>query len=436
MFKEKPDSHEFKPLLVEIEEEPLNPLGRAVFWIIILALVFFSLWMVIGRVDVVVSARGKVIPVGEAKTVQPLGTGVVRSILVAPGDPVEAGQVLMEIDPSDTQPELESMQADLKQVELETLRLECLLSGRPFKPDPSGYDAALLRVQQEIYVSARERLEKQIQVKREELAQVEERLASEERSYEQTGELCRLSRERWERLKPVRDLVSRDELDKAEGELATHEGKLKMTAHAILELSAGKSRVIKEISFIREEERNKLLNELAEKKQKGVYLQAKIDKTGFINRRQQITAPVKGHVAQLLVHTVGGVVTPAEKLAHIVPADSPLVVKALVLNKDVGFVGPGMNAAIKVDSFDFQKYGTLKGRLLQVSRDSIEDKNLGLVYEAYIRPEETRLMVGGAETELATGMSVTAEIMVGKRRVIEFFIYPLIKYLDEGISVR
>lgn len=106
------------------------------------------------------------------------------------------------------------------------------------------------------------------------------------------------------------------------------------------------------------------------------------------------------------------------------------------MNKDVGFVNSGMNTAIKVDSFDFQKYGTLKGLLLQVSKDSIEDKNLGLVYEAYIRPEETRLTVDGAEVRLATGMSVTAEIMVGKRRVIEFFIYPLIKYLDEGISVR
>jgi hemolysin D len=112
------------------------------------------------------------------------------------------------------------------------------------------------------------------------------------------------------------------------------------------------------------------------------------------------------------------------------------VIKALILNKDVGFVNPGMEATIKVDSFDFQKYGTLSGRLLQVSRDSIEDKNLGLVYEAYVQPEKMHLMVEGVETSVTTGMSVTAEIKVGKRRVIEFFIYPLIKYLDEGISVR
>src|SRR4030042_741336 len=162
MLSRKRDSHEFEPLLVEIEEAPLNPLGRAIFWIIILAIGFFSLWMVIGRVDVVVTARGKVIPVGEVKTVQPLNTGVVRTILVAPGDAVEEGQVLMEIDPSDTQPELESLKADMKQVELEILRLEALLTGTRFTPVPSRYDPALLRVQNEIYASAKERLEKQI----------------------------------------------------------------------------------------------------------------------------------------------------------------------------------------------------------------------------------------------------------------------------------
>lgn len=436
MFKRKGDSHEFEPLLVEIEEAPLNPLGRAIFWIIILAIGFFSLWMVIGKVDVVVTARGKVIPVGEVKTVQPLNMGVVRTILVAPGDAVEEGQLLMEIDPSDTQPELDSLKADLKQVELEILRLESLLAGARFNPVPSRYDPALLRVQNEIYASAKERLQKQIRVKREELAQVEQRLASEEKSQEQTRFLAQLSQDRWLRVSEVKDLVSRDELDKAESEMKGHESKLKISAHAIKELIAAKARVQKEIDFIQEDDRNKLLIELAEKRQKFLYLQAKIEKTEFINRRQQITSPVKGHVAQLLVHTVGGVVTPAEKLAHVVPAESPVVIKALLLNKDVGFVNTGMEATVKIDSFDFQKYGTLRGRVQQVSRDSIEDKSLGFVYETYIQLEQTKLIVEGAEVAITTGMSVTAEIKVGKRRVIEFFIYPLIKYLDEGISVR
>lgn len=436
MFRNKEDSHEFKPLLVEIEEEPLNPLGRTIFWVIILAILFFALWMTFGKVDVVVTARGKVIPVGEVKTVQPLNTGVVKNILVKPGDFVETGQVLMEIDPSDIEPELASMQTDLKQVELEVLRLESLLNGTPFTLPAGQYDARLIQVQKDIYCSTKERLDKQIRVKQEELAQLAERLGSERKAYQQAEFLCQLSNERYQRLSEVKEIIRRDDFDQAVSDLKTYANQMKTTAHRIEELRASQQRVHREIDYIKEDERNRLLNELAEKGQKCLYLNAKIEKAQFINTRQQITSPVAGHVAQLLVHTIGGVVTPAEKLAHIVPTGFPLVVKAFVLNQDVGFVAAGMEASLKLDAFNFQKYGVLNGEVLQVSKDSIEDKNLGLVYEIYIRPRQAHLMVEGAATPITTGMSVTAEIKVGQRRIIEFFIYPLIKYLDEGLSVK
>jgi hemolysin D len=173
-----------------------------------------------------------------------------------------------------------------------------------------------------------------------------------------------------------------------------------------------------------------------EKQQRRAYLDGKIQRSEFLSSRQLITSPVKGHVAQLLFHTIGGVVTPAEELATIVPLDSPLLVKAFVENKDVGYLTPGMDVSLKVDTFEFQKYGILEGELLQVSRDSIENQRMGLVYEVYVKPLQTTLVVDGKETAISTGMSITAEIKVGKRRIIEFFIYPLIKYWDEGISVR
>lgn len=179
-----------------------------------------------------------------------------------------------------------------------------------------------------------------------------------------------------------------------------------------------------------------MLTELAETRQRETYLVGKIERSEFLSNRQVIVSPVKGHVAQLFLHTTGGVVTPAEKLATIVPLDSPLLIRGLVQNKDVGFIEPKMDVSLKIDAFDFQKYGIIDGELLHVSRDSVEDKNLGLVYEVYVRPRQLMLMVEGKETTISTGMSVSAEIKVGKRRIIAFFIYPLIKYLDEGISVR
>lgn len=436
MFSKKQDQHEFKPLLVEIEEEPLNPLGRTIFWGILATIAFFSLWLVLGKTDVVVTARGKVIPVGEIKTVQPLTAGVVRKILVQPGDFVEKGQVLMEIDPSDIDPELASMRKDLAQVELELERLDALLAGVPFNPLSAEIDAQLLQTQLNIYRSSRARIESQLRVKQKELQQLNKRLEGRDKARRQAVYRYGMAKQRFERLEQVRDLLSRDDLEKAENELKTADTELKIEICSIEELQAETHRVQQEMALLQEEERHRLLSELAEKGQREAYLRGKIQRSEFLSGRQLITSPVKGYVGQLLFHTIGGVVTPAEKLATIIPLDSPLMIKALVQNKDVGFLEPDMAVSLKIDAFSFQKYGIIDGDLLHVSRDSIEDKDLGLVYEVYVHPQQTTLLVEGKETPFSTGMSVTAEIKVGKRRIIEFFIYPLIKYLDEGVSVR
>lgn len=436
MFWSKKDHHEFKPLLIEIEEEPLNPLGRTIFWVIIIALLFFSLWMVLGKIDVVVTARGKVIPIGEVKTIQPLTTGVVRTILVKTGQLVENGEVLMEIDPSDTEPELAALQSDLQQAELEILRIEALLNDQSFLPVAEKYDARQLHVQRRLYQSSRNKLAREIQVKSEELAQSEQRLASAQTGLEQVTSLLDLSQQRLQRLEPVRDLISRDEYDQARSDVTTYSHQLTTAENTLKELRFNREGLRQQIRLIEEEDRHQLLSDLARSQQEGTTLQSRIERTTFLNSRQQIRSPVRGTVAQLLVHTIGGVVTPAEKLAVVVPSDSPLLIKALVLNKDVGYLSPGMAVAIKVDTFEFQKFGMLQGKLLQVAQDSIEDKDLGLVYEAYVEPLQTTLLVDGVATPITTGMSVAAEIKVGKRRIIEFFLYPLIKYLDEGTSVR
>ncbi|SEA82024.1 hemolysin D [Desulfuromusa kysingii] len=438
MFKIKPsdDRHEFKPLLVEIEERPLNPLGRAVFWIVIAAILFTCLWMFFGEVDVVVTARGKVIPSGEVKTIQPLNSGVVRSILVQPGDHVEKGQVLLEIDPSDVDPELVSLKADLKQVKLEALRISALLEHRPFGVTEESFDAKNLSVQKAIYLAEKKGLEQQVQARMEVLTQLDEQLAVLESSTKQAEYITGILRERLRRLEQVRDIISRDEYEQTESELRQNEAEQTGMIHQRAEIVARKQQTRQEIAFLKEDNRSQLLAELAEKQQRQLYLSAQIKQTEFRSLRQQIKSPVDGYVSRLLFHTIGGVVTPAEKLAYVVPENTRLLIKATLLSKDAGFVTEDMDASIKVDTFNFQKYGTIDGKVIQVAKDSIEDEHLGLVYEIYIAPEKNTLLVDGVKTKLSAGMSVSAEIKVGKRRIIEFFIYPLIKYLDEGISVK
>ena len=436
MIKRKNDAHEFKPLLVEIEEEPLNPLGRSIFWIVVCAIFFVGAWMCIGKVDVVVVAKGRVIPDGEIKVLQPLTTGVITHIHVKSGDFVKKGEVLMEIDPSNTAPELSSMRNDKKTLELEILRIECLLNKKPFEPDEKKYNREDLNVQKKIYRAAMERLAKQISIKEDELCQAREQLMAEKAGQDQLAELTRIREERLERLNPVQDIISRDEYETARSQFLEIQKDLVRSLHRIKELESLKKSVASEIDLINQTEKNKLLEELADKKKEHSYLASNIEKTGYYNASQSIRAPLDGYINKLFIHTLGGVVTPAEKLITLVPKDSTLVIMALVENKDVGFVETGMEATIKIDTFSFQKYGTLSGKVTQVSKDSIENEFLGLVYEVYTLPQETTFLIDGVYTSITTGMTASVEIKVGRRRIIEFFIYPMIKYLDEGISVR
>jgi hemolysin D len=192
----------------------------------------------------------------------------------------------------------------------------------------------------------------------------------------------------------------------------------------------------KEIEVVRGSTVESWQKELSDLRKTYSTLKAEVDQAAFRHGKQQILSPVEGHVNTIMVHTVGGVVTPAQELISIVPVNNALLAKVQILNKDIGYIGDEQNCVIKMDTYDFQKYGMINGKVLHISPDSIENEQLGRVYEVYIVPDNLTLSVEGRTAPITSGMSLTAEIKVGKRRVIEFFIYPAIKYLDEGLKVR
>ncbi|WP_431686977.1 HlyD family type I secretion periplasmic adaptor subunit [Hahella sp. NBU794] len=154
------------------------------------------------------------------------------------------------------------------------------------------------------------------------------------------------------------------------------------------------------------------------------------------SRQTRLTAPIDGTVQQLAVHTVGGVVTPAQELMLIVPEHSEMEVEALVLNKDIGFVQEGQSAEVKVDTFNFTKYGIIDAELVDLSDDAIQDENLGLVYKARLKLKQDGLTVENKYVRLSPGMSVTSEIKTGQRRLIEYFLSPLLRYKQESLGER
>jgi hemolysin D len=150
----------------------------------------------------------------------------------------------------------------------------------------------------------------------------------------------------------------------------------------------------------------------------------------------KLTTPVDGSVQQLAVHTVGDVVTPAQQLMVIVPQDDPLEVEAFLENKDIGFVTAGQEAEVKIETFTYTKYGTIHGVVKQVSSDAIQDEKKGLIYSSRVKLGHSTIQVENKPVNLAPGMAVTVEIKTGKRRVIEYFLTPLIQHTSESLRER
>ncbi|PPT51101.1 hypothetical protein XarjCFBP7652_02765 [Xanthomonas arboricola] len=149
-----------------------------------------------------------------------------------------------------------------------------------------------------------------------------------------------------------------------------------------------------------------------------------------------LRAPVAGTVQQLAVHTVGGVVTPAQALLVVVPSEGALEIEATVLNKDIGFVRPGKDVIVKVDSFPYSRYGYLTGKVVSVSHDAAQDEQLGLVFPARVKLEWATLKIDGISARLNAGMSLSAEIKTGKRRVIDYLLSPFQQHTTEALRER
>jgi len=431
--KQIKDVHEFHPLIVEIEDRPINPIGRVILYIVLAIITFGILWLFFAKIDIVVSARGQVIPTGEIKILQPIETGVISKILIKEGDYVTKGQTLMQIDPSVTETSLETKQKDLEVLNLQIQRLEALIQDKPFLIKTSSLESL---EQQKLYSIQKDSLEEGIMRYDMKLSQANSQYQSSISDKNRILSLLNKDLKRAKKLESVLDIIARKDYDELKKNIDNLQEQLNMARFKIQE----SSKRIKEL----EEEKNSFVHqfkdtkyqELLTLKKEARNLQSQINAINFQNQKQSIVSPEDGYVAKLMINTVGGVVTPAEKLISIVPKDSPLIVKANVLNQDIGFIKNDMESKIKIDTFNFQKYGFFEGKVINVGSYSIKDEKLGDIYEVKIEPDGKKLMVEGKERYLEAGMSVTAEIKVGKRRVIEFFIYPIIKYLDEGLSVR
>lgn len=437
------DELAFLPAHLELTDTPASPLPRWTMRIIIAFFCVALLWACIGKVDIVAVAPGKTVVSSRTKVVQPAETAVVRRILVHDGQAVRRGQLLIELDATATGAEHEQAGEALANARLAELRLSALIEAFDSGQDPvlaraAGLPAARLEAEQrlagsqfEAFQARRQSLEAAIAQRRAELQTVQGVIGP-------LGENAKIAKNRAEdyaRLVEGRYvgrheyLLREQERIAAESELATQRSRLQEVRSA---LGAAQE----ELRVLVMDTRQQTLDGLRQAREQVAQLAPEVSKTGQRDKWMQLRAPVDGTVQQLAVHTVGGVVTPAQPLLAVVPSGESLEVEATVLNKDIGFVRPGQSVTVKVESFPYTRYGYLNGTVESVSHDAAQDEQMGLVFPARIKLDSAALIIDGLKVNLTPGMSLSAEIRTGNRRVIDYLLSPLKSHASESMRER
>lgn len=432
------DEYEFQPGYLEIVERPPAPWARRTAMALTLLLLITLVWSVVGRLDIHAGAAGRLIVSSRSKVIQSLEPGEVAAINVRDGQRVKAGDVLISLNPIGVEAEVRELEEKLIYKRLELARLEALLTDNPpanFKPPATAVQAVrarehLLSEWHEV-VSNLETIDGEMNVNRANRLARKVEIAALEKLAENI-----LDRLKARRTLAASKLLPKMELLEKERERLDIERSLAQQ-HAEIEVLQAEyeSKQEQRRSYLAKI-RREYYDKLNEAQGSIAVMEQELIKANEKQRLQSLRAPVDGVVQQLVIHTLGGVVQPAQQLMVIVPDDAALEAEVMVLNKDVGFMHSGQHVEIKVDSFPFTRYGTIAGEVAHVSRDSVQDEQLGLVFPARVKIDRDSIAVDDGDVPLQAGMSVTAEIRTGDRRVIDYLLSPLQQYQSEAMRER
>ena len=439
------DQKDFLPAALEVLEKPASPIGRFTIWALALLFVIALIWSIVGKVDVVAVAQGKVVPVGQIKTIQSFESGVVRELFVEDGMHVKQGQLLIRLDTTANGADIHSLQAEQREALLTLNRSQWLLNvidglhsaSQTMTWDIELSDADIAFQQNRVssqwlqYQASASAFTEQINEKNAEIRAIQGELSKIAQTLpllkEQASSLKTLSAtgvsSRFEYLQVKEQLIARIEDQQIQG-------------NRIAQLQAAIATLTQQREMNRQQLRNQWIQQIAESSNSRVRLAQELVKAQNTNASHYLKAPVAGVIQQLAIHTIGGVVQASEPLMVIVPAQRTLQVEANILNKDIGFVETGQGVEIKLDAFPFTKYGVIHGDILSIDLDAVNDQQIGLVFPSRISMQADHITMNNRQVSITPGMSVSVEIKLGKRRIVEFILAPLFRYKSESFRER
>lgn len=500
--RKRKEEYEFLPDALEIIESPNAPLGSLIIWLIFVLLILALVWSYLGKVDIVASARGKVIPNGNVKVVQPFEEGIITGIYVEEGEKVKAGQLLLDLDTSIKDVDITTYEKLLSDTRLEKEVLESIINNVIYNNLLEKYEASenkefLIKYYNAVVSNSNARLDVlnsqleqskvNLKLAEDEVGRIEKNKEYVESSIatlktimeadsvkEEQLNLINTKLEALEedekRLKALYDqgVISyndwkekndevkmaeaeynvqkkniieeenenNDKLNQLENQLDNYNKSIEIQMSNIELAKVQVSEIENNISNFNTEEKKNLLNQLVEKETQIITYEAEIEKGQKKLDYNHLYAPVDGEVYGLTVNTIGAVAKPAESIMTIVPEGTELIIEASLMNKDIGYIEMGQEVIVKVDTFPFQKFGTIDGEVIGISPNAYFDEYNGYVYKIKVRLNATELEANNKVYSIVSGMEVTAEIKTGQRRIIDFFLETLVKYIDESIKLR
>lgn len=440
------DTLDFAPGLLSIQESPPAKLPRTVLYCVIALFGILLIWAIFGKLDIVASAEGRLVPQTYVKIVQPAEAGIIQEILVREGQSVEAGQILIRMDAKLTEADARTIRNEHELKRLQLRRIDAELAGQPMHTEAADSSVIYAQVASQ-YAAHRQAYQDAIAQEQATLAKTQHDLqASEElaRKLRETVPTYRKSAAAFEKLGKD-GFYSTLAVEEKQRDRIEKEQDLRAQEATVASLKSTIAASEKKLAQITSNYRSELQNERVETESQFRKLHDEREKIEHKAALLALRAPQRGVIKDLATHTVGTVVSPGSVLMSLVPHDEPLQAEVYVKNEDVGFVHRDQRVKLKLSAYPFQKYGMIDGTVIHVGPDAADQPNAsskpggdssdaaaGLRYKALVRLDDQNLKTDGNSLRLSPGMQVVAEIHQGQRTVMEYLLSPVKKAWQEA----
>ena len=442
--KGKGQDTEFLPAILEVTETPPSPASRTILWTIVILLAAVLLRSVLGHVDETAVADGKAIPVGQVKTVQVKDKGIIREIKVKEGDEVKEGDPLIVLDPTSTSADSDNIGKRVAYYELDIARLEAELNGAPFEitaDERNVLDKDDIQAEQMLYNSRRGQYESEHGASQATVAQRQAAVDAARENYTKYSGMYQIALDKEQRLEQLvtENAIAEFQLLEQRSQRIELEQNVKAQEDILTQAQGELSEAQQKQRDVEQSYQKDVMSSLVDSRKQLYSLQEEQKKADQDADMTVVTAPCDGRVYNLAVHTVGGVVTDAQPLLMVVPDDAELQFEVWADNKDIGFIKPGQTARVKVETYNFQKYGVVEAEVEEVSPDASANESDRLTYGKHrllltIQPAMLDKFTG--PQQLGPGMHVTAEVKIKEKRIIDFFLDPFRQYTSEALRER